>query len=243
MYKSHKYFPLELNDDTKIWRYIDFTKFVSLIDSKKLYFSRADRLGDKFEGSFTKLNVKNRPQLYKDAPLLAQNLGSIHKNLGKLIYLNCWNIRSIESAAMWDIYTKYGYGIAIQSTIGRFKKCFDKADEQLTISKIKYINYKDFFIPEGNVFAPFFHKRKSYSHERELRAAFMLNSHIAGIGDMSLETPLGIYVPVDIQLLIKRIYLAPGSSSWFSQLINSILDKYEYKFKVRQSDLDSDPIY
>ena len=35
----------------KIWRYMDFFTFLSLHNTKALYFSRADRLGDKFEGS------------------------------------------------------------------------------------------------------------------------------------------------------------------------------------------------
>jgi len=32
---------------------MDFTKFCSLLSTRALYFPRADRLGDKFEGSFT----------------------------------------------------------------------------------------------------------------------------------------------------------------------------------------------
>ena len=39
------------NADTKLWRYQDFTKFVSLLDSRKLYFRRADAFDDPFEGA------------------------------------------------------------------------------------------------------------------------------------------------------------------------------------------------
>ena len=48
------------NGNTKIWRYLDFTKFVSLLQRKALFFCRSDRLGDSFEGSFSKANVENR---------------------------------------------------------------------------------------------------------------------------------------------------------------------------------------
>ena len=41
------------NDSTKVWRYMTFTKFMSLVDRSALYFARVDRLGDPFEGSFT----------------------------------------------------------------------------------------------------------------------------------------------------------------------------------------------
>jgi len=37
--------------DTKIWRFMDFTKFVSMLEESGLFFARLDRLGDPFEGS------------------------------------------------------------------------------------------------------------------------------------------------------------------------------------------------
>ncbi len=37
----------------KIWRYLDFTKFLSYLDKKALFFTRADKLDDIFEGKFT----------------------------------------------------------------------------------------------------------------------------------------------------------------------------------------------
>lgn len=50
--------PLFTTPDDKypIWRYMDFTKFVSMLASSGVYFSRADLLGDPFEGSFSAAN-------------------------------------------------------------------------------------------------------------------------------------------------------------------------------------------
>src|SRR3954466_4331681 len=42
--------------DGFIWRYMDFTKFVDLLDSKRLFFSRGDLLGDPFECSYPRGN-------------------------------------------------------------------------------------------------------------------------------------------------------------------------------------------
>ena len=42
------------NPDIKVWRYMDFTKLVSLYSRQALYFSRLDHLGDTFEGSLPK---------------------------------------------------------------------------------------------------------------------------------------------------------------------------------------------
>ena len=48
----------------KIWRYLDFAKFINILDKKSLFFSRVDKLGDPFEGSFPKANVKKRRNVF-----------------------------------------------------------------------------------------------------------------------------------------------------------------------------------
>ena len=59
---------------------MDFTKLVSLLDTKMLYLSRADRLGDPFEGSYPKRNVEGRkivPDELKDERVRANYLAMI----------------------------------------------------------------------------------------------------------------------------------------------------------------------
>ena len=40
MYIEHPIFIQPENENVKVWRYMDFTKFVSLIDAGRLFFSR-----------------------------------------------------------------------------------------------------------------------------------------------------------------------------------------------------------
>ena len=42
--------------ETKLWRYMDFAKFVSLLESRALFFVRADKLDDPFEGALSEVN-------------------------------------------------------------------------------------------------------------------------------------------------------------------------------------------
>ena len=49
MYKESPYCD-PLPDDAVLWRYMDFTKFVSLLEKSSLFFARADKLEDPFEG-------------------------------------------------------------------------------------------------------------------------------------------------------------------------------------------------
>lgn len=56
MYKEHPIFIPPVNPDIKLWRYIDFTKLVSLLSREQLFFSRADKFADPFEGSASTVN-------------------------------------------------------------------------------------------------------------------------------------------------------------------------------------------
>ena len=46
MYEKHPVFFQPDDEEIKVWRYMDFTKLISLIDSRRLYFTRADKFND-----------------------------------------------------------------------------------------------------------------------------------------------------------------------------------------------------
>jgi len=50
--ENHPSFPLTIRRDQKLWRYMDFTKFMSLLETKSLWFNRSDRFDDPFEGTY-----------------------------------------------------------------------------------------------------------------------------------------------------------------------------------------------
>jgi hypothetical protein len=53
-------------EDTILWRYLDFTKFASLISKKTMYFCRTDLLGDPFEGSYPRGSLAAREQHFQE---------------------------------------------------------------------------------------------------------------------------------------------------------------------------------
>lgn len=252
----------EVTDEgyTKIWRYMDFTKFVSMLDRNALFFIRSDKLSDPFEGSFTKLNLEQRTFnitddqvqfIRKYDPEYSKRKGhniisSANKKFKQLIYLNSWHISEHESAAMWKSYLKSDEGIAIQSTLGRLNKSLKETKETIFVGKIKYIDYEKESIPEGNQYYPFLYKRKSFEHEKELRLFLKTPSHVIS-GDEILVCPdeglnkdvewfdennnlrTGIYVSINLDILIESIYISPTAESWFHDLIKSIMIKYEVK--------------
>lgn len=252
MYQEHPAFE-KPNDDTRIWRYLDFTEFVSLLDKQALFFTRADRLSDPFEGSYPKANVERRPGVYpmsKEAfDKRKETLEVLRRHIRRFVFVNCWHINEYESDAMWNLYLKSEEGIAVQSTFSRLAESLrGYADKEVYIGKVKYIDYGTEWLPERNLFYPFLHKRKSFGHERELRAIIttMLPSKDGKVdlGSLADDSPDdGECVSIDLDILIEKVSVSPMAPKWFGELAESVAAKYGLKGEIVQSSLSDDPVF
>ena len=131
--------------EIRIWRYMDFTKFVSMLEHKGLFFPRADLLGDPFEGSLSYMTPLVRHMIMVE-PLrtLGWSSEEIKSAVEQMIetrrlyqrwtMISCWHINDCESAAMWRMYTKSNESIAVQSTRLRLK------DPWMTRCKLRMYN-------------------------------------------------------------------------------------------------------
>jgi hypothetical protein len=158
---DHPVFQQPSNPSIKVWRYMDFTKYVSLLDARSLYFPRSDLLGDPFEGSTSRLNLALRPNVYKDlTPEQVENMTdqlSKHLQLSRQwTFINSWHMNEVESAAMWSIYARSNEAISIQSTYVRLCNCLPP---EVYVGEVQYIDYDTEWMPEDNFFWPFVHKR------------------------------------------------------------------------------------
>ncbi len=241
---------------TKIWRYIDFTKFVSLLDKKALYFTRIDKLSDPFEGTTSRENIRLRPRIYeeiiekfKDFP---SKISIFNEKTRKFYLVNCWHKNNYESAAMWSLYLKSDEGIAIQSTIKRLRDSIIPAENRsIDIGKVKYIDYDNDWLPEGNAFYSVLHKRKSFSHENEVRAIYLeFATKPKKDNEEAYEIDIdrkifshGTYIEVNLDVLIEAIYISPTAKDWFKELIESVVKKYNFNFKINKSNLLNDPVF
>lgn len=254
MYKEHLIFEKPHNENVKIWRYMDFTKFVSILDKRALFFARADKLPDPFEGSYSKANIEIRPKLYKDIPefdIFQKSIQDFSKDVRKYVIINSWHMNDCESAAMWRLYLKSDEGVAIQSTFKRLTRSFDNhLADNIYIGKVKYIDYEAEWLPEGNLFYPFLHKRKSFEHEQELRAIILripstqVPSATARQIDLTREIfDLGAYVDVDTETLVENVFVSPTALGWFKDLVKSVMNKYDFRKPVKQSSLAEGPVY
>ena len=245
---GHPAFKRPKDPQVRIWRYMDFTKFVSTLENGGLFFPRADRLGDPFEGTFTVSNRQAlRHALLRDG-LPDERVRKVTESDVKLrrwvrrwMMISCWHMNEHESAAMWKLYARTNEAICIQSTFERLRQCLDN---QVYIGEVHYIDYEAEWIPENNLFYPFLHKRKSFEHERELRAVKWLVPKGEHGLDWEAGAPEGgVCEQVNLSHLIEVIYVAPTSPKWFLELVVRVTKKYGLDKNIIQSSLDREPIY
>src|SRR4030066_2211573 len=126
--QKHKVFLPPSETAIPIWRYMDFTKFVSMLENQGLFFSRADKLDDPFEGSYSLGNKNLRHEVYKEYKISEsafKTLSQFRSWVRKWTMVNCWHINTYESAAMWKLYTKSNEAIAVKSTYQQLWDCLD----------------------------------------------------------------------------------------------------------------------
>ena len=273
MHALNPTFKLPPNLNGKIWQYMELAQFVSMLHRRALFFVKARKLRDPYEGIIPQFNNLTRSAVFdeeeQETKILKQSDDfpkiephSIRRQFElyrELVLINGWHSSEYESAAMWHLYAHENAGIAIQSTIGRLSKCFEKNHtDTIWIGQIQYLDFSKDWINEWNdVFQAFLIKRKSFEYENEIRAVTCLpdRHHYSGKGVLDAVdkakvrspkpivanpeeiTDKGKYVSADLQTLIENIYIAPYAESWFKEVIESLLSKYQLKAKVIKSDL------
>jgi hypothetical protein len=244
------------NNDSVLWRYMDFTKYVNMLDSSCLFFSRSDLFDDKFEGakglvkniekwnehyiSFFKEAIKNPPKGYtcdkttdevnQEANDLLEQMKSGGINQRKRAFINCWHENEFESEAMWHLYSNYlENAIAIKST---YKKLYESLGKNtaVQIGKVKYIDFTKYYAGINDCF---WYKRKSFEHEREVRAITYCDKNFTN----------GKLIECNLNMLINTVVISPYAKNWFTDLVKNVTTKYGYTFSVLQSNLIDEPFY
>jgi len=223
--------------NTAIWRYINFVKFMSLLQKRKLFFPKGVCLLDPFEGTTTKANISSRLSDYPHIPQDIYEGTMKHMNVIKrCIYVNCWNISENEANLMWESYMKENFGVAIRSTFERLSNCFQtNSNLRIRFGKVKYVDYNIDKFNELVGYLFFLHKRKIYKYENELRAMTILMEHEKHKISEEDFTITGIYIPVDLDILIEKIVVSPKAESWHIDLVKSIMEEYNLKKNVGKS--------
>lgn len=193
---------------------------LSILQQKQLFFVAISHVRDPYDGDLPKA-VKNRywdwagfsPQDYESPP---GSFGDHVENvIRKSTCINCWHVNSVESAAMWSLYSSHG--VAIKSTVKRLINAVGSTREEVRIGAVQYV---DFHAPkmkeaERCLFEVVV-KRKSFDHEKELRAiTFDL--------DVMNGKKRGKFVDVDVSELIETVYISPIVEDWIKDIVGQEL--------------------
>ena len=169
-------------------------------------------------------------------------MSPIHLKARTCTYISCWHMNNTESEAMWKIYCPSNQGVAIQTTYNKLKKSLRENDKDIFIGMVRYLEYDKDFFQIGNTFAPFMHKRSSFSFENEVRA---LKQLYQGFKQKEMELPLGIEIEWNISEVIDHIYINSYSEKWYSEVIKAVVRAFapELESKIMWSILKSTPLY
>ena len=230
---------MDMNDVT-IWRYVDFTKFADLISTEEVFFCRSDLLGDPFEGSSPRKHREKQIEEIREAAEDFERELALYECMGqnfrKYIYINCWHMSEYESAALWQLYLKSDEGIAIRSTRNRLGHSFCDSEPGVFTVPVMYIDYAADDPPVPTRLAPYRYKRKSFEHERELRA--MVFPFVDG--EVTSAPERGVRVKCKLTELIDAVVVAPTAPDWFYNLTVHLCEHFGVAANVLRSSIASE---
>ncbi len=237
---THPVFANKPNDDAIVWRFMSLEKFINLLITNELHFSRIDKFEDHFEGMWPVSDTKYfRSLVEKNKKNF--DIEAYTKIFRRQTAISCWHENPHESAAMWQLYNPSNDGVAIQTTFGKLKSEFlnaAQADPNLNlcdIARVEYINHMtDNMVVTGkelpNLLRAPMSKNISYQFENEVRAL------ISFYPQFEINEP-GYKLKINSNNLIDAVIVNPRSPTRLFETVSSILVKYSSTAKLKKSDL------
>jgi hypothetical protein len=233
-----------------IWRYIKFWKLQDLVQNRRLYSCRADKLpGDEQEGlppaEYERVLNLSRFDL-NDIWERDHSIGSLAQ-FRQSFYVNCWHLDIGETATMWARYGKDG--VAIVSRYDLLKQVLQPLPDKIMLGLIRYGTKH---LTGWNVIRFITTKREEYLPEREVRAMIWLTDtgdgmnrhfdrnnrpHDRPIYDPPGTLPEGILRDINVASLITEVVVSPLAPADRLAEVRELLAAAGITANVRQSAL------
>lgn len=214
---------------------MNVAKFLDFLKTGELHLARADQMSDNWEGAYGSYNKAMRPQVYgENYSSLVHHFPMVAAYGRTHVYLNCWHISEVESAAMWGLYDPAGQGVAIKAKKADLLASL-VGSQRVRGFPISYTDYSDKWVSEGNVYVPYMFKRTSFQHEREYRL-------LAGKLEAGQSSPF-LREKIDCSRLAGEVFVAPTASGWFREVLKDVMERYGISWPVHHSNLADGPVY
>ncbi len=221
-------------DDTVLWRYMDFARFVQLLESHQLWFTRTDQFEDPLEGTITDGEWLYTP-LTADEPPDFRHAASdpLAQTMRHSVFVSCWRIGSAESLAMWDLYGKGSGIVAVTTTVDLLKRQLSPDPRHVFMAQVQYVDWSSpGFL--SSTFAMVTRKDISYAHEAEMRAFIWDVASLSNV-DVPERLPVGLAFAIDPQDLISEIWIGPREKPWIQPLVERVVARYGLNIPIKAS--------
>jgi hypothetical protein len=254
-YQAHSSFIEPENGNARLWRYMDLARFLSILETRALFFPSVATLAeaDPYEGEPALAKIRAAQARGAEALRTFRLNAEVFKHLN---FFNCWHMNDGESDAMWKLYIKGAEGIAIQSTVERLRASFHNSPTYTVyMAKVEYVDHAALTTPTNTLFgvSDYMFKRLAFRHEQEVRLGTYRNDvRSESVDDTGrIKTPSGVIihdillcperkgvsVAADIPVIIERVVISPFSPIWFSELVASLVKRLGYAFEVVSSEM------
>jgi hypothetical protein len=214
------------DDATRVWRYMSFSRFVWLLQKKKLWLSRADQLGDPWEISLAGSQLEHVISRHPITPIGETKRETAMERSERIIrhwrqnaFISCWSASEHESHALWRIYCGSADGVAIQTTFARLRESVGKSVGKLFLCKVTYETPGDRRqIP--TIFDLVTKKRPMFAYEQEVRV----------VKDATAEVPkqelLGYPLDWNPETIVESIRVHPEADFSFMETVTETVGHY-----------------
>jgi hypothetical protein len=227
-------------DETVIWRYMKMNSFLELL-SGHLVQTRIDMLHDAGEGAYGWKHVRFSPHVLDKLQMkngASQDAAAVIRRARMHAAATYWFEFDRESYGMWNVYGRTGESVAIETTVGALREVLAREGE----ARIERMRYDPLEGEIPDVHTLFFHKRREYKEEREIRSVQVFPEPLK---EPIVNQQLSLD---DLNVLIKRIILAPDSRETFVDAVKHIVEAVfayndkRYAGEICGSSLDEDLI-
>ena len=193
----------DLDDSSRLWRYMSFDQFVHMLASKRLWLAPLSSMEDKREGKWIELQSSNFGQDFREQ----------YDYAAKQTVISSWAAAADESLPLWNSHAPADTGIAISTDVYSLIRALSGkriVDDFFYIMKVEYLSHpKVISLNPPIYYTPVLsakYKSNDFQYENEVRIVYARSS-------LQAVTTPGVPIPAELgkgtHIPIKKIADAP----------------------------------
>lgn len=239
-----RFTPKQPDPNEKIIRVLDLYKFIDLLQTRSLHFSRLDTFwkNDRSEGRWSESELQ-------DWSKTNFNAKEFNDWNAERVAVSCWSdYENRLNSKLWKGFCGGRYGVAIVSTPqavnpvlfeglkilkAEYAKYFSTIIEYSNLNESNMLREGNSYYP--NVFRPVFRKSaQDFEHEKEIR--FVIEAGIKDRASMGIDQT-GVKIPFNKTDWIQEILMpvSTNKQEWELSVVKALCDKYEFQVPVSEN--------